>query len=339
MIRVGVIGLGFGAAVHVPAFASLPGVQVVALGGQRPAKARELAKGFGIPLGGTIDEVLDAGLDAVTIALPPEAGAQVAQAALARGMAVMAEKPLAHTVERAEALARLAGGRTTAVGFELAELECFQALRRALDSQDRPGAVRLSWRTRSYAHSNRIWNWKTDRRRHGGVMNLLGSHILYLAEWLFGPLDEIRATYSDERTAAFAPVGEQPAEDRASIQAVTAGGLRIGIELDNAAGESGMRWELDLAQGRLLLEKRPAGALALIRTGGATPDVIAADVPPAGEDWRIAPFRRLAGRFAACVPQRAACAPDFSAGARVQRLLELAADSARRHGAPVAVAP
>ncbi len=336
MIRVGVIGLGFGAAVHVPAFASLPGVQVVALGGQRSAKARELASGLGIAFGGTIDEVLGAGLDAVTIALPPEAGAQVAQAALARRLAVMAEKPLAHTVERAEALARLAEGCTTAVGFELAELECFQALKRALESQARPGSVRLSWCTRSYAHSNRIWNWKTDRRRHGGVMNLLGSHILYLAEWLFGPLAEIRATYSDERTAAFAPPGEQPAEDRASLQVVTAGGVRIGIELDNAAGESGMRWELELPQGRLLLEERAGGGLALSRTGGATPDLLASDVPPPGQDWRIAPFRRLAGRFADCVPQRAACTPDFRAGARVQRLLEFAAESARRNGASVA---
>lgn len=339
MIRVGVIGLGFGAAVHVPAFAALPGVQVVALGGQRPGKARELASRLGIALGGTIEEVLGAGLDAVTIALPPEAGAQVAQAALERGLAVMAEKPLAHTVERAEALAQLAVGHTTAVGFELAELECFQALKRALEAQARPGSVRLSWRTRSYAHSNRIWNWKTDRRRHGGVMNLLGSHILYLAEWLFGPLAEIRATYSDERTAAFAPTGEQPAEDRASIQAVTAGGVRIGIELDNAAGESGMRWELDLPQGRLLLEERAGGGLALGRTGGASPELLATDIPPAGVDWRIAPFRRLAGRFAGCVPQRAACTPDFRAGARVQRLLEFAAESARRNGAPLVIAP
>lgn len=340
MIRVGVIGLGFGAAVHAPAFAALPHARVVALGGQRPEKARMLAHRLGIPLGCTIDEVLETALDAVTIALPPEPGARVARAALARGLAVLAEKPLAESAASAERLAREAAGRTTAVGFELAELACVQAMRRALEAEAPAGAARFTWRTRSYAHANRIWNWKTDGRRHGGVMNLLGSHILYLAEWMLGPLAELRASYSHERTAGFTPAGEQPAEDRATVEAVTARGLRVGIELDNAAGEGGMRWEVELARGRLVLEERPGGAgISLSRVDGATRIQLATDESLPGEDWRIAPFRRLAARFAECVQQRGACTPDFGAGARVQRLLEIAAQSARRGAVPLAVAP
>jgi predicted dehydrogenase len=329
MIRVGVIGLGFGAAVHVPALKQIPGVEVVALGGRRPEKAVELALRHGVPLGGTIDDVFAAQPDAVTIALPPAQGAALARRALDAGCAVLAEKPLAETAARAAALAEAAKGKTTAVGFELAELDCFRCLKKQAEDGLAPEAIRISWRTRSYAHERGRWSWKTDRAQHGGVMNLLGSHIFYLLEWLHGPLIELEARYFDERTRAFAPSGSEAAEDRAEIRARSAGGVPIEIELDNAAGGAGLLWET-ASGGEVLRVEEKAGLndLQLTRIGEGRA-VVARDTTSPGIDWRIEPFRRLAFRFALAVRDRQNVLPGFDSGARVQYLLEAASQSAR----------
>jgi predicted dehydrogenase len=330
MIRVGVIGLGFGAAVHVPALKQIPGVEVVALGGRRLEKAVELALRHGVPLGGTIDDVFAARPDALTIALPPAQGAMLARRALDAGCAVLAEKPLAETAAHAAALAKAAKGRTTAVGFELAELDCFRYLKKQADDGSAPTAIRISWRTRSYAHEKGRWSWKTDRAQHGGVMNLLGSHVLYLLEWLHGPLVELDARYSNERTRVFTPPGKEGAEDRAEIHARTARGVPIEIELDNAAGGAGLLWETVSGDEVLRVEEKDGlNELQLTRRIGERYVSVARDTTPAGIDWRIEPFRRLASRFALAVRDRQNVLPGFGSGARVQYLLEAASQSAR----------
>lgn len=327
MIRVGLIGLGFGAAVQLPAFRAIPGAQVVALGGQRVEKARELAAASGIAVGGSADEVLAAKLDAVSIALPPALGAAFAERALARGLAVLAEKPLAETGARAAALARAARGRTTAIDFELAEMDCFLELRRRLAGANAAGdasPVRMTWRTRSFSHAQRKWSWKTDARQHGGVMNLLGSHVFHMVEWLLGPIESLGATFSSERTRAFTPNGEEPAEDLVKMKVLVKNRIPVEVELDNASGGEGQRWEI----GPLLLSETGGGALQLEESG----KIVARDAMQPGVDWRIEPFRRLAARFIDCAARGAECAPGFAAGARVQELIDLARRSAAEGG-------
>lgn len=336
-MRVGIIGLGFGAAVHLPALRMLPDVQVVALGGQRAEKARELASRFGIEIAGNAQDVLNASLNAVTVALPPELGATIVAQALGMGIAVLAEKPLAESAERAIALAREARGHTAVMDFELAELDCLHMLKQQIEGRSIE-SVKVSWRTSSYAHSHRKWSWKTDRARHGGVMNLLGSHIFFLAEWLFGPIETISARFSSERTRGFAPAGAEPAEDRALLKVITQGGLPIEVELDNAAGGTGQVWEIDLPGGRLILAESGASeALELFLEKPGSRTLLASDVAAAGVDWRIEPFRRLAARFIDCAVRRVECAPGFDVGARVQLLLEKSRDSAAHDGVELIV--
>jgi predicted dehydrogenase len=345
VIRVGIVGSGFGAAVHLPAFQSLPGARVVAVASRRPEKAAEIARRHGLELGGTIDDLFAVPLDAVSIALPPGLTAEVAARALDAGLAVLAEKPLADTAARADKLADRARGRTTAVGFQFAELDTFRALERLLERAGRESvrSVRVIWRTLSYAQRTRTWGWKTDRAQHGGVMNLLGSHVFHLLECLLGPVAEIRAKFSDAATRAFAPTGTQPAEDTAVLEGVTAAGAQFGIALANAATDAhAHRWELELRDGRLILETPPGdphGPLSLVREAPAGREVLAVDAPAAGADARLEPFRRLAERFVHAARARAPCSPDFGAGARVQRLLEIAATSAASAGARVRVGP
>jgi predicted dehydrogenase len=47
-LRIGIAGIGFGAAVHLPALRSLPGVTVATIAGTRPDKTGEIARKCGV---------------------------------------------------------------------------------------------------------------------------------------------------------------------------------------------------------------------------------------------------------------------------------------------------
>src|SRR5687767_11858617 len=93
-LRVGVVGVGFGAAVHIPGFQS-EGVEVVAVCTRRRERAEEAAARFGIPDVFTdYDEMLAmSGLDAVSIVTPVPMHYEMSLAAFDAGKHVMCEKP------------------------------------------------------------------------------------------------------------------------------------------------------------------------------------------------------------------------------------------------------
>src|SRR5204863_3272477 len=93
-IRIGVAGVGFGAAVHIPAFQS-EGIEVAAICSRRPERAQEAADRFGVERTFTdYDDMLGMdGLDAVSIVTPVALHHPMAMAALRAGKHVICEKP------------------------------------------------------------------------------------------------------------------------------------------------------------------------------------------------------------------------------------------------------
>jgi predicted dehydrogenase len=329
-LRIGVAGIGFGAGVHVPALLALPDVEVVALAGSTRERASTAASRLGVPVAcAGLDELLDRELDAVTLALPPHLAAAAAEQALGRGLAVLCEKPLGDNATAAARLAALAAGRTTAMGFQFAELISFRALRAAIDA-GRLGPVRqvaVSWLTQSFAHEQRRWSWKLDATRGGGVLNLLGAHVLFLAEWLLGPCRSVQASFAGTASAAIAPAGAQAAEDVVALVLTGQDGWVLSALIGNAApGGHSHRWEVIGAKNRALLVNEQPDAMAGFRllTGG---DVIASE-PDMSGDGRLLPFRALASRFVMGARYGRPASPDFAVGARVQRLIEAARQSA-----------
>ena len=73
-LQIGVVGVGFGATVHIPAFQS-EGLEVVAVCSRRRERAEEAATKFDVPnIYTDYDEMLrDADIDAVSIATPVDA--------------------------------------------------------------------------------------------------------------------------------------------------------------------------------------------------------------------------------------------------------------------------
>ena len=100
-MRVGVIGAGVMGSNHARVLAGLPGVTLVGVVDPSPAhltRTSELANCQGFE---TLDQLLAAGVDAVTIAAPTHLHHEVALACIAKNIHVLVEKPIASTARKA----------------------------------------------------------------------------------------------------------------------------------------------------------------------------------------------------------------------------------------------
>lgn len=108
-MRVGLVGAGFVSPLHVRGW-RLAGAEVVGIVARTAASARDRARELGIPrVYADVTAMLEeAGLDVLDIAAPPATHRRLVEAALARGVAVMCQKPLADDLQEARAIAELA---------------------------------------------------------------------------------------------------------------------------------------------------------------------------------------------------------------------------------------
>ncbi|TMH12899.1 MAG: Gfo/Idh/MocA family oxidoreductase [Betaproteobacteria bacterium] len=114
-LRVGLVGAGWVTQHHLPGWQRLAGrAQVVAIADPSEPRARERAREFGIEQVYTDAATMfdRAKLDAVDIAAPREAHADLVRLAADRGLAVLCQKPLAPTLAEARALVADVATRT-----------------------------------------------------------------------------------------------------------------------------------------------------------------------------------------------------------------------------------
>lgn len=116
-MRLAVIGVGSLGQHHARILASLPEARLVAVVDRDPAQAGAIGARHGVP-GLTDHRDLPVDLDAVTVAVPTSQHAEVTRDCLARGLAVLVEKPMAATLDEAAAMTRAAerAGRPLRVG-------------------------------------------------------------------------------------------------------------------------------------------------------------------------------------------------------------------------------
>lgn len=327
-LRIGLAGGNFGLRVLAPALRAA-GFEITAFAGRDAATARRLADAHGIPTAcAGVDALLDETLDAVALALPPADGAVAAAAAIARGLPIFAEKPLATSADAALGLVRAAtvSGVPCAVDFEFPELIPFQALRASVTdgTLGTVHQVQITWRAGAQSASARP-SWKASAGEGGGLMGLYGVHILHAAEWLCGPIAEIGMREAP------------PCAQGAMLEwRWRTGALGSAVLTMAASGPSFQRWEISASRGFAILENVETGMLAgfRLRLCGADGRTLAIHSDPDAEAGGIAvPVARLARRFAARVRGEAA---GFPGPAAAHRALVLA-EAARRANPLVAV--
>jgi predicted dehydrogenase len=330
-IRIGVVGLGFGRQVHAPAFRSIPNCHVVALSGRRRDQADAAAatipgsRGFG-----AWQEMLDAGeLDAVSIAVPPAAQAEIAIAAADRGLAVFCEKPAAGDVAAAEAMlaAVRRHGVAHAVNFLFPEIPAWQSAKRAIAALAARHPLRqaaLTWRVETYAHRHDLHDgWKRSPGEGGGALSTFVSHSLYYLEWLFGPARAV--------LARLLPSAADDARVMAWLDFESGLHVMLDVATDCPFG-SGHRLEVYGSDGAVMLENRASDYVrgfvmgAESRSGGP-PETV--EPIPGDEDGRIWATAQIATRFVERVRSGDSGSPDLTDGLRVQRILAACRESDR----------
>lgn len=117
-LRVGVIGAGVMGYNHARVLAGLPDVTLVGIADPLAAHRTRAEQMLDCKTYATVEELLDAGLDAVTIAAPTHLHRDVSLACIARKIHVLVEKPIASSVEEGHEIVNAAkkAGVTLMVG-------------------------------------------------------------------------------------------------------------------------------------------------------------------------------------------------------------------------------
>src|SRR5581483_10952120 len=98
-LRVGVVGVGVMGSNHARVFAGLPGAELVGVADPDKKQTDFVARTLECNAFAGVDELLDAKVDAVTIAAPTHLHHEIALKCISRGVHVMVEKPIASSVE------------------------------------------------------------------------------------------------------------------------------------------------------------------------------------------------------------------------------------------------
>ena len=137
-LRVGVVGLGVMGKNHARVLDELPGVTLVGVADPDAVQVEFVTSRLGCAGFSSLDALMDAGIDALTIAAPTQLHTQIALAAIARGIHVLIEKPIAQTVEDGQRIldAAARAGVTLMVGHVERFNPAVQSIKQALAGED-----------------------------------------------------------------------------------------------------------------------------------------------------------------------------------------------------------
>ncbi|MGN7947115.1 Gfo/Idh/MocA family protein [Microbacterium sp. 22215] len=202
-LRVAMIGHGFMGAAHsvgwrqAPRVFALPDdVEMAVLVGRNPTTVREAAQQWGWAESATDwrDVIARPDIDIVDIVTPGDSHAEIAIAALDAGKHVLCEKPLANTVEEAEAMAAAAAraaehGITSMVGFTYRRVPAATFLRDLITEGvvGRVQQVRAAYRQDWLVDPEMPLAWRLQKEHAGsGALGDIGAHIIDLTQFVTG---------------------------------------------------------------------------------------------------------------------------------------------------------
>lgn len=214
-VSVGVVGTSWWAdAMHLPALASHAQARTIAICGRNRDNAQQIADVWDIPqvYSDYRDMIDKADLDAIVVSTPNSTHYPISMYALEMGLHVLCEKPIALTYAQAREMAERAKerGLKTLVPFTYSFMPTARYLKDLIDDGYLGEPYHLNMRYYTGFARDGDYRWRFDRKIAGsGVVGDLGSHFLFLAEWLYGEVRAItcRLGYSAPRPPVD-PAGE-----------------------------------------------------------------------------------------------------------------------------------
>jgi len=261
--RVGIIGAGWIAGVHLRVLSGFDDVQVVGIASRNPDSAGRLAESAGARVYPDYRSMLDAAaLDAVFVCLPPYAAVEPALAVVDRGIALFAEKPLGLDEEWPARIAKAIHGKgvVSCVGYQWRYLEVVDRARELLESHP-PQLVVGSWLGETPGAE-----WWIRKDKSGGQILEQATHIFDLARYLAGEM---------EPTAAAGRRVPRPAYPNSDILDVTETSVRFASGAIGSFSTTSLlagphRVELDMVSDGLALTLEVLNARLVVRLGTET---------------------------------------------------------------------
>ncbi len=206
-VRVGVCGLGSIGVRHARLLAQTPGVVVTGFDAAREGLTLPAGVAGNVEVVGSFEELLDAAPDGLVVATPDALHAPQAIEACRRGTAVLVEKPVAESVESAQALAEVAAqtGTPVLVGYVLRHYAVLRRVRELLAEGVVGTPVSAHVNLGAYETLRVARNRFSDTDRFKLAYDY--SHEWDYLQWLLGPAESVAAV---ARLAGDLPLRQDP---------------------------------------------------------------------------------------------------------------------------------
>jgi predicted dehydrogenase len=343
-IRVGVIGTGFGASLHLSALRENPDFDTAAICSRRPERARAAALDHGIPahLSDYRELVRDSDINAVIVASPPHLHHGMVIAALEAGKHVLCEKPMARNLAEARDMQRIAErvGTVAMVNNQLRFLPIRMRIRELISEgyigEPHAASVVVHRSSLNDPHE-RPWGWLMEQEKAGGMLGATGAHYLDALRWWFGEVKAVAGAVStmvrQRRLPDSSAMAKVDADDNFSVILRFANGALGTIHVSATAGHegdeevtlSGSEGTLQIRQGRLWAARSGEFSLSEL----PVPERLSGGVIPGGH-YLVQPTALLLRAWAAAIRDNAPASPSFADGVKTQELIDGALRSSQQ---------
>ncbi len=355
MVKLGLVGTSWWVdAMYLPPLDSYDQCEVVAICGRNRERAEARAAQWNIPHVFTdYREMLASGLfEAVIVASSNASHHEITMAALEHDLHVLCEKPLALNYRDSAEMANTAAAknRITMTPFTYRNMPSTRYIKQLIDDGfiGKPYHMHMRYYA-GFGRDGSEYNWRFDNGAAGsGALGDIGSHFLYLADWMYGEIDAVCANLGSfiERPATN-PDGEayEQGDDTAMLMLRFKNGAHGMIHASTLAYENtafGQQHEMDFhGSGGTLRQIIDWNERQQIM-GGREGEQTVKEIPIPDEVWGdlrrddvIHTYKdvfrkegRMVREFVDAVASGESCRPDFADGARIQLVIEAALRSA-----------
>ncbi len=305
--QIGIIGRHFGSNVHAAAFRLSNRCDVIANASRNWKSIVENPE-----------------IDAISIAVPPQAQSEIARRALELKKHVLLEKPATADRLAAVALLELAQKNhvTAMIDFELPFMKTWIDAKKRLDDGEigRLENVQITWKTLSYSKGEFDASWKFNTALGGGMLSNFGSHVFNYVEHFFGRVQTVRC----ERQF-ITHSGKIRLDVALNLNLQTRGKVPVTIKMDARGTKPLHRIEIIGNRGTLTLENTASDYVSgfVLKKGR---EIIATEKHASEHgDGRIWAVHQVINRFLESAETGKLNSPSLFEAVRSEELIELAA--------------
>ncbi len=343
-IRVGIIGTGFGASLHLSALRECADFEAAAICSRRADRARAAAIDHGIPahFSDYRDLVRDANIDAVIVASPPHLHHPMSIAALEYGKHVLCEKPMARNLAEARDMQRIADrvGTVTMVNLQMrfhpTRMRVAELIGEGYIGEPHAASIVVHRSSLNDPH-DRPWGWLMELEKAGGMLGATGAHYLDTLRWWFGEVKAVTGAVAtmvrQRRLPDSSAMAKVDADDNFAVILRFANGALGTIHVSATAGHEGdEEVTLSGSDGSLAIRN---GRLQGARLGDFSmnelpiPDRLMGGLIPGGH-YLVQPTTLLLRSWARAIRDGVPASPSFADGVKTQELIDGALRSSQQ---------